>query len=280
MPVRLLREGILDSEAVNSLSPEAEVFYRRLMSVVDDFGRFDGRTSVLRGRLYALQLEKVREANLERWIAECVKARLIRLYYADSKPYISFLKLGEPRAKVSKYPPPPDENLNASESRCKQTHACAPYSSSPSDSSSGASSGASAEPTPPFFERFWEAYPRKENRADAEAEFRKLSPNPELFERILAAITLQIRKGCLAPAVDRDGKSVVPHAAKWLAKRRWEDIPPKTLVEVNAEESVKRASESARARADEKPIDPAELQRIKESIGKRIPTKQNHKPRE
>lgn len=276
MPIRLLREGIIDSEAVNSLSPEAEVFYRRLMSVVDDFGRFDGRTSVLRGRLYALQLEKVREANLERWIAECVKARLIRLYYADSKPYISFLKLGEPRAKASKYPPPPDEEPFASESRCKQTHASAPYSSSGSDSSSGAGS---AVTTPPFFERFWEAYPRKENRADAEAEFRKLAPSPELFEKILAAIALQVRKGCLAPAVDRDGKSVVPHAAKWLVKRRWEDIPPKTLVDVNAEASVKRATESAKARAEEKPIDPAELQRIKESIGKRIPSK-SHKPQE
>jgi hypothetical protein len=40
MPVRILREGILTSERVDTLSPAAEVFYRRLMSVVDDFGRF------------------------------------------------------------------------------------------------------------------------------------------------------------------------------------------------------------------------------------------------
>jgi hypothetical protein len=48
MPSRLLREGILDSEAVNALSFAAEVFYRRLMSVVDDFGR--PRAAVRRGR--------------------------------------------------------------------------------------------------------------------------------------------------------------------------------------------------------------------------------------
>jgi len=147
MPVRLLREGILDSEAVNSLSPEAEVFYRRLMSVVDDFGRFDGRTSVLRGRLYALQLEKVREANLERWIAECVKARLIRLYFANSKPYISFLKLGEPRAKVSKYPPPPDDS-QTDENICAQTPTCAPYSGSNASAPSGSDSTGGAAPPP------------------------------------------------------------------------------------------------------------------------------------
>lgn len=276
MPIRLLREGIIDSEAVNSLTPEAEVFYRRLMSVVDDFGRFDGRLSVLRGRMYALQLETVREASLERWLVECESARLIRRYTHAGKPYIAFLKLGEPRAKASKYPPPPDEPVNASESRCKQTHASAPYSYSLSDSISGAGSG----PPPDLFSTFWEAYPRKENRSDAAAAFAELNPDPELFECIMVAIALQKQKGCLSPQVDRDGKSVIPHAAKWIAKRRWEDIPPKPLVKVNAEEAEKRAAETARDRANEKPHDPDELRRIKESIGKRIPTRTNHKPQE
>jgi hypothetical protein len=39
MPNRELREGILTSERINALTFPAEVFYRRLMSVVDDFGR-------------------------------------------------------------------------------------------------------------------------------------------------------------------------------------------------------------------------------------------------
>ncbi len=151
MPNRIIREGIIDSEAVNALSPEAEVFYRRLMSVVDDFGRFDGRIAVLRARLYALQLDKVREASLERWIAECVKARLIRLYEHDRKPYVLFLKLGAPRAKASKYPDPPQESgcefscqedeqcaqTQADARTCAQTQEDVPYSYSNSYSSSG-----------------------------------------------------------------------------------------------------------------------------------------------
>lgn len=35
MPSRILREGILTSERVNALAPLEELFYRRLMSVVD-----------------------------------------------------------------------------------------------------------------------------------------------------------------------------------------------------------------------------------------------------
>jgi hypothetical protein len=79
------------------------------MSVVDDFGRFDGRPSVLRGRLYALQLELVREANIVRWLAECEAVNLVRLYTHAGKPYITFLKLGPARAQASKYPAPPWE---------------------------------------------------------------------------------------------------------------------------------------------------------------------------
>lgn len=166
MPTRMLREGIIDSEAVNSLTWEAEVFYRRLMSVVDDFGRFDGRPSILRGRLYAAKLDKVREADIPRWIAECEKAGLIALFTADGKPYILFHKLGPPRAKVSKWPAPPadlarpaqpEKAVPTSENGCIQPHTDAnrrmqtradvPYSISDSDSGSNADAGST--PLPP-----------------------------------------------------------------------------------------------------------------------------------
>lgn len=58
MPRRLLREGILESRAVNSLSESAEILYRRLMSVVDDYGRFEADIDIIRARCFPLQLEK------------------------------------------------------------------------------------------------------------------------------------------------------------------------------------------------------------------------------
>ena len=114
MPNRILREAILDSEAVNSLTGHAELFYRRLMSVVDDFGRFDARPAVLRSRLYPLRIETVREADISRWIAECEKAGLIALYEVGGRHYLLFHKLGEPRAKTSKFPPPPCQSAKES----------------------------------------------------------------------------------------------------------------------------------------------------------------------
>lgn len=193
MPNRIIREGIIDSEAVNSLSHEAEVFYRRLMSVVDDFGRFDGRIAVLRARLYALQLDKVREANLERWIAECVKARLIRLYEHNSKPYVLFLKLGAPRAKASKYPAPPDESececpcqeddhcaqMQADANICAQTQEDVPYSYSGSGTGSySREEGDKPPPVPETKSRF--SPPTVEDVASYVRE-KGYGVNPEAF---------------------------------------------------------------------------------------------------
>ena len=44
MPNRILRDTILRSERVARLSPTAELFYRRLMSVADDYGRYYANT--------------------------------------------------------------------------------------------------------------------------------------------------------------------------------------------------------------------------------------------
>lgn len=108
MPTRLLREGILTSDRVNALKPVAEVFYRRLMSVVDDWGRFSADPRILRVHCFPLKIDEVREADIARSLAEVQGAGLIALYAVDGKPYLELLDFRQKfRAKKSKYPPPP-----------------------------------------------------------------------------------------------------------------------------------------------------------------------------
>lgn len=114
MPNRLLREGIISSERVDQLDWPAEVFYRRLMSVVDDFGRFDGRPKVILAACYPLKAGHVREADIQRWIAACVKAGLVRLYSVDKRSYLLLVDFRQLiRAKKSKYPDPPECSADA-----------------------------------------------------------------------------------------------------------------------------------------------------------------------
>lgn len=108
MPNRILREGVVTSERVNALDCEAEVFYRRLMSVVDDFGRYTGHLSLLRAALYPLRLGAVSEDDIERMTKAVEKAGLIVVYECSGKRFLELLDFRQQvRAKDSKCPPPP-----------------------------------------------------------------------------------------------------------------------------------------------------------------------------
>jgi len=109
MPERIIRPTILTSDRINSVSWAAEVFYRRLMSVVDDYGRFDGRESILRAALYPLKLHQVSDSDVSKWMSVCSEAGLVRVYSVDSKPYVQMERFAQRlRATTSKYPAPAD----------------------------------------------------------------------------------------------------------------------------------------------------------------------------
>ncbi len=109
MPNRILRDGIIESERVNQLSPGAELFYRRLMSKADDFGRFHANLNLLLAACYPLQLDRVSLTNVREWLTECGESpSLVREYSVDGKNYIEINNFGQrTRSVQSKFPDPP-----------------------------------------------------------------------------------------------------------------------------------------------------------------------------
>ncbi len=107
MPDRIVRAGILTSDPVNTLSWAAEVFYRRLFSVVDDYGRYDARPAILRSHLYPLKVDRVSDSDVGKWLTECVNAGLVSAYQVSGRPLLEVLKFGQRvRAEKSKWPAP------------------------------------------------------------------------------------------------------------------------------------------------------------------------------
>lgn len=78
MPDRVVREAILTSERVDKLDAEAEVFYRRLLSVADNNGKFDANLIALRSKLYPLRPEMELIA-IETSLMICITADLIQV---------------------------------------------------------------------------------------------------------------------------------------------------------------------------------------------------------
>ena len=108
MPNRYVREAAITSKAVNSLSWQAEVFWRRLLNKVDDFGRFTAEPDLLLVEVFPRQLNRVREADIPRLLTDCEKAGLLYRYEAGDKAFLVMNQWECGRAQKSKYPPPPE----------------------------------------------------------------------------------------------------------------------------------------------------------------------------
>ena len=72
MPNRILKESICTSDSIDSLSWFEECLYYRLIVNCDDFGRFDGRTAVIKNRLFPLKENLTLKA-----VSEAIKNSLI-----------------------------------------------------------------------------------------------------------------------------------------------------------------------------------------------------------
>lgn len=108
MPDRILRDWT-DSETVNSLSWQAECFFVRLIMKADDFGRYHGNQKLLKSLLFPLK-DGLRDADITRWIAECVNAGMIVVYTdkVSGKPFLRLVNFGQRlRTRKAKFP---DEN--------------------------------------------------------------------------------------------------------------------------------------------------------------------------
>jgi hypothetical protein len=136
MPNRYIRESAIESEAINSLSWEAEVFLRRLFNRVDDFGRHSASTQLLRAALFPLQLDRVSEKKTEAILSELESVGLLATYQVDGKKYLQLAKWEQGRAKTSRHPSPSSEvckRLQTYVYNGEQIRADAPDSDSDSD---------------------------------------------------------------------------------------------------------------------------------------------------
>lgn len=104
MPNRVIREGFIDSERVDSLSPSAECLYHRLLLVCDDAGRFDGRINVIAARCWPNR-PNIRVQDVAKWLTEVTNSGLAVSYESGGKSVLQIMNWAcVGKAKFSKYP--------------------------------------------------------------------------------------------------------------------------------------------------------------------------------
>ncbi len=109
MPNRILKESICVSETINNLDPFVEVFFYRLITQCDDYGRCDARPAILKSKLFPLR--NVRLDQIEEALQKLALEELATLYCVDGRPFVQlrgWSKHQRIRNSLKKYPDPPE----------------------------------------------------------------------------------------------------------------------------------------------------------------------------
>lgn len=153
MPNRIIKESICTSDQIDKLSLFAEVTFYRLIVNADDFGRMDGRTAVLRSRLFPLK--DVRNAQIEDALRELASVELVSTYVVDGKPFVRLSgwdRHQQIRAKKSKYPAP-DKTCNqmiSDDSKCPRNPIQSESNPNPNPESESKRASAADDDRPDF----------------------------------------------------------------------------------------------------------------------------------
>lgn len=105
MPNRVIREGFLDSEKINKLSDKEQLFFIRLILIVDDYGRFDARLELLKSKCYPVT--EIGLTDVSNMLSKLKNDKLIILYSVKGKRYLEILIYNQRlRQKKEKFPGP------------------------------------------------------------------------------------------------------------------------------------------------------------------------------
>lgn len=163
MPQRFLRPGITNSELWNSVSFPAQSLFIRIITLVDDYGRYDGRSTVLWAHCFAVWNEKqpnqeITLQEFDKLLQEIAAVHLIDLYEVSGKRILQVSQWLERVREGTKEKWP--KNPTCSEPLRNPAESCGILPPPPSPSPSPSPARAPSEPAfpevaTPSWDEFW-----------------------------------------------------------------------------------------------------------------------------
>lgn len=226
MPNRILRDGINDSDAVNSLTLRGEIFYRRLMSFADDYGRAPLNAALLRGKMFALQLDRWSDSDILSSVDECCENGLIICYEVDDHKYIEINKFGQRlrSGSKSKFPDPPsDKPLEAAKGGVSPPISASRARSTTTTHTTTHTTTAADFDFSDWFERQYARHPKKKHKTLAE------QAAVEYFAKerfTLSGFELRHAAWCATEDWQWKGGIKAPTLAEWITDEGYLYDPP------------------------------------------------------
>jgi len=129
MPQRLLRPGITTSKRWNRCDYFSQSLWVRLLTLVDDHGRFEADPELLRSLAFPYGDPSGNVINVTAIADSCQQlsaAKLIDIYDVDGKKFLQLLKWKERIRSESRFPTPQKSDLLTNDSKCQQMIASPP----------------------------------------------------------------------------------------------------------------------------------------------------------
>lgn len=240
MPNRLIKESICVSESIDLLTWKEEVFFYRLITQCDDYGRFDARPAVIKGRCFPLKKD-LTEKDIESMLHRLSTVGLVTLYEVREKPFLQLTTWAshqQVRAKKSKYPAPENDTMKSSDIICNQLISNVPVIQSnpiqyeirnpiPAQSSQGEKSDIPPLPEdfeidPVPFRTFWKMYSKFNGKSEkyAERAFNAAMIEAEAEDIIAGLRNVITRQWEKWPKTEY---TYIPKAENWLRGACWKD---------------------------------------------------------
>ncbi len=221
----MLHKNICTSEKLSTVSMGAECLFYRLLTVVDDYGRFWGNPATIKDACLPLRTRNASVTDVKKWLFELVDVGLIHRYEVDRAFFVEIIRFSDFQIlrndvkKWADFPSPKrirnEHVTNTERKRSVEVEDKAEVEVEHTHSEIACVSENS-------FNEIWEAYPNKDGRKAAERHFHASVKTPKDFEDIKCAL-----KNYLSS--DKVQRGFVKNGSTWFNNwRDWVNYKPPT----------------------------------------------------
>jgi len=214
--IRTIKPEFFTSEDIVELSAFARLLYIAIWCESDREGRLHWKPKTFKIRYFPSD-----DVDISALCGEILDRKMVVLY-GDGLAFIpSFLRHQHinPRESKSELPDPKEKST-----REPRVNHALERDSDVQVGREGKEGKVHASLTQELFERFWESYPKKKAKGDAEKAWAVLKPNEHLASEILQAV----QRARTSDQWAKDNGQFIPYPATWLRDKGWlDEITPK-----------------------------------------------------
>ena len=216
---RIIKPEFWSDEKLAKLSLQARLLYIGLWNTSDDAGTTQGHPLWLKSQIFPY--DQISTTQIRRWLQDLVNLGRILPYTVKGEQYYfipGFLKHQKiQHPSPAKNPAPPRQVCDLFMSGSRPAHE---QTETEAETQTEAEAETKAAPeAQSLFKRFWQAYPKKKSKGQAEKAWSAISPDEPLLNRMLASLRQAVR----SPDWQKEGGKYIPYPATWLFARAWED---------------------------------------------------------